>query len=349
MKARLAGTRSFAFLVSVSVSSIAQAQEEPSGSSEPAEEPASDSEEEGGDDFGFDDDFGASASGAAAIDAGPGPSPLDVLVGVGAVGRDLHFVDTGADLSIDSDAPVRDGTMDATAAAQIAARWYPMAHFSKGALAHIGLSAAYARGLSDKVSYDLDGQSVRYNQTYQSYSVGLRGRIPISMLTLGVEANYGSQALWVRAKDGANPFVFPDVNYSYVEGRLDARLQINQVSLTAYGGYLYVLGLGEIADSDWFANAKAMAIHYGAEVGYQFDESWELVGGLDARSYRLNFNPLDAETAPRIAGGASDQYVSFWAGVRFTMPGAGSKASSASATPAEEAPDSDMDGFDSFD
>ncbi len=304
------------------------------------------------DDFGFDDS--SSAASSEGDESNVKPSPLDMTLGLGVVSRNLHYVDSGASLAINSDLPVADNTMAAAFLPALSGHWYPMAHSSSGALAHLGLGFAFARGLPQKTEYTLAASpapvDATYSQTFQAYSLGLRARVPISILTLGVEANYGSQSLWVRAKsENADTQIFPDVNYSYVEGRLDGTLTIKQISIGGYMGFRYALGMGEIRDDDWFENAKAIGLSYGGEFGYSVAPAWTLVAGVDAVSYRLNFNPLDPVTAPRVAGGASDRYLSAWAGVRFTWLNDSGVAASGTTSEEEESSGESEGGFDSFD
>lgn len=308
----------------------------------------SEPEGESTDDLGFDEeaDSGDAAPNRAAS------SPLDLQVGLGAIGRDLHFRDTGSEKGIKDFNPPYDNKVDAMFLPQFEGHWYPAAHFTTGALTHIGLGFSYARSVKAVTDYELPSGAASYNQTYQHFTIGLTGRIPIDVLTLGIDANYGAQSLWVRPEsETVSDNVFSDVRYSYLEARLRADLQINHMRLSGYFGYLQVLSLGEISEPAWYENAKAMGLVYGGQVGFRVHPSWELVGGLDFRQYRLNFNPLDPVSAPRIAGGASDRYLSFSIGVKFSWPApalAGS-ADPDAAQAAEAAEGSESDGFDSFD
>ena len=118
---------------------------------------------------------------------------------------------------------------------------------------------------------------------------------------------------------------------------------IGMMELGAHFGLVKPLGVGEISDDDWFENAKALGLHYGAEFGYQLGRSWQIVAGIDAHSYALDFNPVDPATAQRVAGGASDRYLSFYGGLRWYLTKGEETQASASSSDAES--DDDF-GFD---
>ena len=305
--------------------------------------------EESSDEFSFDSEEEADKDGAHAF-----PSPLEIQFTLGAIGRELHFRDTSRELNLPDNSPPYDNMVGAAFLPQLAGRWYPAAHFTGGALAHLGLGFSYARSFKNTTEYELDGGPANYNHTYQLFTAGLTARIPLDILTLGVDANYGSQSMWVRPENAmVSDNVYPDVSYSHIEGRLRAELRLKGLGLSGYFGYLHVLSLGEIAEPAWYENAKAMGLVYGGQIGYRIHPSWELIGGVDFRQYRLNFNPLDPVSAPHIAGGASDRYLSFRFGVQFNLPGksaAGSTATEGSDEPAAESEsESGSDSFDSFD
>jgi len=279
------------------------------------------------------------------------PSALDLQLGVGAFSRSLHFTDTAQDIGVAAPSDVHDDTVDVALAGTVTAHWYPLAHFMAGPLAHVGISADFARSLQQTSHYTFSGVEQDYSHAYQRLAGGLRGRIPLPWLTLGVEAKYASQSLWVRPESaGADPAAFADVSYGLIEGRLDGEARINRVILAGYAGFNWALSVGELGEEPYFKNAKAYGFSYGGHVGYQVHEMLDVLVGVDAQQFRLNFNPI-APTDPRIAGGAADRYVTFWLGLRFVLPGSGGKGGPAAEAggKAKAADDGGFDDFDSFD
>lgn len=282
-----------------------------------------------------------------AADATEMPSPLDFRAGIGAFSRHLHYTDTATDLLVDAPNDVHDDVVDVALAGTVAAHWYPLAHFMGGPLAHLGITLGFDRSLKQVTDYDFSGTEEGYGHFYQRYYAGLRGRLPIDWFTLGLEATYGYQSVWVRTQSAAgDPQAFPDVTYGLVEGRLDGEARINRVLLAGYAGFAWALSTGEIGEQPYFEDAKAYAITFGGHVGYQVHAMFDVLAGVDAQSFRLNFNPVPVDN-PRIAGGASDRYMTFWLGLRFVLPGEAGAAKGAAAGGAQ--PKADMDDFDSFD
>lgn len=278
------------------------------------------------------------------------PSALDVQLGVGAFSRSLHYTDTAQDIQVEAPFDVYDDTVDVALAGAVAGHWYPLALFMGGPFAHVGITADFARSLSQTTQYTFSGAGVDYSHIYQRFSGGLRGRIPLPWLTLGVEAKYASQSVWVRAESAtADPTAFPDVEYGLIEGRVDGEARINRVILAGYAGFNWALSVGELGEEPYFKNAHAYGISFGGHVGYQVHHMLDVLVGADAQQFRLNFNPVQP-TDPRIAGGASDRYVTFWLGLRFVLPGSGGSAAGAEAGGGAQAEgDGGFDDFDSFD
>jgi hypothetical protein len=287
----------------------------------------------------------ATAQGAAPVAR---PSALDLMLGVGAFSRALHFTDSAQEIQVQAPFDVHDDTVDVALAGAVAGHWYPLALFMGGPFAHLGITADFARTLSQTTQSTLAGTDVDYSHIYQRFGGGLRGRIPLPWLTLGVEAKYVSQSLWVRAQSaGADPAAFPDVEYSLLEGRVDGEARINRVILAGYAGFDWALSVGELGEEPYFKNAQAYGISFGGHVGYQVHDLLDVLVGADAQQLRLNFNRVEP-TDPRIAGGASDRYVTFWLGLRFVLPGS-SGATQAGAEPGAKAQADDDGGFDDFD
>jgi hypothetical protein len=132
----------------------------------------------------------------------------------------------------------------------------------------------------------------------------------------------------------------PDVNYSYIDIGVAPRFVFDKLSLGLRAAYRIVNdtgGLQKVAPADqpydtWFPNAKASAVTAGLQGGYAITDLLEIQVGFDFTRYGLNFNPvptvaertamgLPAIPAARIAGGATDTFISGWLGLGVRFPG----------------------------
>lgn len=274
------------------------------------------------------------------------PSPLDVSVGVKIYGRSFRYTDSLEQLDPDAGyEPLTDYSLDAAPMPFIGGHWYPGAHVTDSFLAHLGISAGYEMGIATKVRYEQEDQI--FKQTHQLWYAGVRGRIPVSVFTLGLGANYGGHAFALKdSADGSPNGVFPNVNYSFLELGGDVEVNIGKVILGGGGGYLLVLGVGEIGTDGWFPNAKAKGGHFFGNAGWAFSPILDALVGIDVRRYGLNFNPVDVGTPPdRVAGGAIDTYIAATFALRFKIPekpsGGGAKA--------DKGTEKGGGGFESFD
>jgi hypothetical protein len=75
--------------------------------------------------------------------------------------------------------------------------------------------------------------------------------------------------------------------------------------------------------ANWFPNTKTQSVEAGLMLGYGIVPHLDLVGGVDLVRYAFNVHPIPNGADPKtqaIAGGAVDQYVSGWLGVRYRLP-----------------------------
>lgn len=188
--------------------------------------------------------------------------------------------------------------------------WYPAAHFSSSAAAHIGLDVR-ADVLVGVSSENDDGE--KFSTSSHRFGFGLRGRIPLNKLELGVIAGYGQHAFSVADSGTVDPDV-PDINYSFVRLGADARYQfVPFFAVQLQAAFLAGLSLGEISSAAWFPHATGNGIEL--EAGIQLSLSrllaFELAFGM--QRYFMSLNPEESDPGvriPRVAGGALDKYVS---------------------------------------
>ncbi|MEZ4225499.1 MAG: hypothetical protein R3B13_31390 [Polyangiaceae bacterium] len=235
------------------------------------------------------------------------PSPLEIIGGVRAFSRNFRYSDDLFDA-------LRSYKLGAAPAFFVQGRWYPAAHFTGGVPANIGLALGYEQGvfLKSKVS---GGDELATKMT--EWYAGLRYRVPIEKHEVGVQGTYGKHTFEVD-DDPAAPLV-PDVGYSYVRFGIDGRIRVDKILLGAQLGYRMLLDTGELQSSAWFPNAGGGGVDAGFMAGYEFITGVALVAGFDFRRYFFSFDPEPGD--PYIAGGAVDEYLSGWGGVRIRLPG----------------------------
>jgi hypothetical protein len=281
------------------------------------------------------------------------PSPLDITPGLRIYSRAFRYTGTLEQVEPGGFAPLVDYNLDAAPMPFINLHWYPLAHMMGGFPAHIGITGGFETGIATKVSYagvNAAGEAEErtLNQSHTLWYGGLRGRIPVSVLTFGVGANYGNHSFNLKDSSDARP-IFPNVSYSFVELGGDVEAQFGSMLVGAQASYLYLMSAGDLVSDDWFATAKGKGVHFSAHVGWAASRAIHLLAGIDARAYGFDFNPVPLDVpADRVAGGATDRYLSFWLGLRFRIPEKGG-AAQASSGGSEEKSSGGSDDFDSFD
>ncbi|MET0385035.1 MAG: hypothetical protein ABW321_03700 [Polyangiales bacterium] len=195
--------------------------------------------------------------------------------------------------------------------------WYPAAHFSAGALAHLGLDvrADMLVGVSSK---DKTGQE--FSTSSYGLGIGLRARIPLDKLELGVVAGFGQRSFGLSSSSGVDPEV-PDVTHNFLRLGGEGRYQLFRLlAVQLRAAFLLGLGLGELTDRlNWFPHATGNGVE--GEIGFQLNVTQlvavELAFGL--QRYFMSLNPEMTDTAVveqrRVAGGALDKYFSSRFGV----------------------------------
>lgn len=273
---------------------------------------------------------------------GPRPSPLDLTAGMKLSARAFRYTSSLERLYPNQGFPeMPEYSLAASPVAAVRGHWYPGAHLTGGALAHIGVSGMFESGFATTVNYGAES----FKQTQQLWYAGLRGRIPVDKLTFGLEAGYGNQIFKLEdAGDGSPSGIFPNVKYSNVEIGGDVEVKWDSFYLGGEAAYILVLSEGELGSDAWFPEASGYGLAMGGHVGWEVHPMFDLLAGVAMRAYGFNFNPVSL-TAPddRVAGGATDRYMSAYFAVRFKLPGqGGSKAENVE----KQSEDSDFDDFD---
>jgi len=235
------------------------------------------------------------------------PSPLEVGGGIRAASRNFRYQDDLFD-------SLRAYKLGLAPAGFLWLRWYPVAHFNGGALAHLGLTGGYEQGFALE-SEAANGE--KYSTTSREWFAGLRYRIPVQRHEVGIQVNYGVHSFLVD-DDPVFPLV-PDVKYSYVRLAADARARVSRVVIGGHFGYRIVSDAGDIQSDRWFPHASVGGVDAGLQAGYEVVDGLDLLVGFDFRRYFYSMNPEPGDA--RIAGGALDEYIAGWGGFAYRLPG----------------------------
>lgn len=307
-----------------------EAEEEPAAEEE---EPAEDAAEE---DVEATDDGPAEESHAL-----PG---LIAVLGLEGTRRDftykdqLHDFNSAAPQLSDYHLPLQPGGL-------LKLELYPVAFFSDGFASNLGLTFEYHQGLTTKSSYKRDGQTQEFDNVHSQWAAGARIRFPFDSLEVGAQFAYGVHKFFLKG-DESSPII-PDVKYGFVKIAADATVDLGKVSLGARLGVRLLGSLGEI-ESLWFPGATGTGLDAGLMGTYALSDSLGIALGIDAYRYGFDFNSIPKDNVV-VAGGAIDQYLAGWLGVRIALGGGGSAAAGGGAVSASAEASTDDSGDDASD
>ncbi|MBN2724433.1 MAG: hypothetical protein JXR95_10215, partial [Deltaproteobacteria bacterium] len=108
----------------------------------------------------------------------------------------------------------------------------------------------------------------------------------------------------------------PGVSYSAINLTLGARfLIIDKANVEGNISFMMPLDAGDIASADFYGQATLMGLRFNVAFGYEVLKGVEVLAGFDYTRFDFTFDGFGARTADS----ASDQYISFLLGVRYTM------------------------------
>jgi hypothetical protein len=200
---------------------------------------------------------------------------------------------------------------------------YPLAFAGGGVLANIGLIGRYERLIGTST---VAGKGTADEQTTttsaQQYEVGARARIPLGESEVGLSGTYGQHNFFVSSTSpNPGPTTVPNVSYSFAGFGADGRLRLGIVTLGAHVGTRLVFDTGSLG-AKWFKKTTTSSVVAGASLAVRIAPKFEVVGGADIIRYGMDFNLKASDTPPPfVAGGAVDQYLSFWAALRVSITG----------------------------
>jgi hypothetical protein len=247
----------------------------------------------------------------------PPPRLLDAALGMRLYARSFRYSDTLAQVlpaRKDPDLPAYG--LAAAPMPYVEVGVFPGAGSKSVVLQNIGVVGGFEVGIATNINY----AGTTLDQTHYRYHVGLKGRIPIGRVSIQPVVEYGGHEFSIRARGGAVA-PFPSVSYSMIEAGSDVVWQSHPVTIRAYGRFLAPFQLGDVGSSNWFPSAKALGTSWGGQVGFAVSPAFDILANFDARVYGLNFNPVsEMATADKVAGGATDQYVSVSLGIGYHFP-----------------------------
>jgi hypothetical protein len=232
---------------------------------------------------------------------------LKLTLGGGATSRHFDYTD-------DLFGALRNYELDSTPMVFLRADWYPLAHDSRGDLAHFGVTGGYDH-LFPPTSLTRDGR--RFDTQSNALFAGLRARVPIEDHELGFIGGYGRQRFEVKG-DEAAPLV-PDVAYEYLRIAAEAELRVSEFLFGIELGKRFVLATGELETKPWFPHVSPDAVDLRGYVGHAIVSELDLMVGVQLTRYFFSMNPQPDDL--RVAGGAVDQYLSGWAAIAWRLPG----------------------------
>lgn len=245
---------------------------------------------------------------------------LVASAGLSLINRRLTFNDTLPNL-VDPGYAVADHKLGLAPGFGIHLQGYPALLLgSHGIATRFSLLMSYEQALSVATTYDGGQTDVAIDLTNKTnqWSLGSRFRLVSDRPEAGISLSYGKHHFTIEG-DEARPVV-PDVAYSYLRFGADAELGFGRFFGGATLGIRLVFDSGDLENPDhWFRNVSGKALDLGLSGGYRLTGPLDLVASLNFLRYGFDFNPIDREDATRVAGGASDRYLVFFAGVRYSL------------------------------
>ncbi|HSN81498.1 MAG TPA: hypothetical protein VLS88_02875, partial [Polyangiales bacterium] len=236
------------------------------------------------------------------------PAAVDIEVAFRMVHRNLRYNDDVA-------GDLRDYTLQLGPGMGLKFQYYPGAHFTAGVGAQFGIDFEW-ESLFKFDSTRADGQT--FPTESQQFLVGARWRYPIKRWEPSVALGYGVHTFQIGVSGPPvagedNTSGIPSVRYRFVRLAGAFRVGIGAKERFIVGaslGFRGVFSLGGIESIIWFPEAKANGMDAMLMIGFALPKGFEIRVGGDYRRYWFDLNPVPPD-APRVAGGALDQY---WGG-----------------------------------
>jgi hypothetical protein len=192
-------------------------------------------------------------------------------------------------------------SLGAAIAPAVSLTWAPLFGGRVYLVGHIAMSV----GLQSK---DQAGNS--YPTSALAWGAGLGYRFLIGEKShVGLEARFERQNFTISGTASNPKPDIPNVGYSALAAGVDLRFSLfGPVSLLGGAAYRHLFAVGEIGSASWFPRQSSMGLDANLGLGVALGSSFEirLMGAL--QRYGFSFNPEPGD--PRVAGGATDTYLS---------------------------------------
>jgi hypothetical protein len=144
-----------------------------------------------------------------------------------------------------------------------------------------------------------------------AYRLGMRARVPATIATLMLGADYGEQHFTLQVPDRLSV----ESHYSFLRPNVAARVAFGRVSFVLSAGYLQLLETAGLTASGLFPNATISGTDVGLTMGYALDRSLQVQVGADYRRYAYTMNTQETDSLR--VGGAIDAYAGLTALITY--------------------------------
>jgi hypothetical protein len=197
--------------------------------------------------------------------------------------------------------------------------FYPVAPFSGGALADLGVEAAIEQAFVSSATQSGNGT---FSNVVHQFSGGLRYRFTFSGVNLFYVSVTGGEDAFTFSGAGRSMLEIPDTIYHYVRPGVGLRLAVtHEISLTLTGGYRYVFNQAgpQFSGSRYFPHLTVAGADVEIGGSYALSQSFEARIGVGWRRYwyAMHSTAADQAAGMELAGGAVDQSLTFTAAIAF--------------------------------
>ncbi|MCA9528632.1 MAG: hypothetical protein KC543_00695 [Myxococcales bacterium] len=213
---------------------------------------------------------------------------------------------------------LRDTSLGLTPGIDLRLRLYPAAYFLRGFFKNIGVDFGYEATFP---AHSVNPAGESFPTTSSEVTVGLRGRVPLGRHEVSLVVGYGVQRFEIGSGAPAGPGRpnlpdVPAVRYRFLRMGGEVRLHlVAGLHLFLRGGFRFLLSEGGISEAVWFPRLTGNGLMAEGELAYALPKGFELRAGVGYRRYYFALHPQPADFL--IAGGALDQYLTFWVGVAW--------------------------------
>lgn len=198
--------------------------------------------------------------------------------------------------------------------ASLDVRYFPAAHFTAKWPSYFGLDLKAQLALA-AASETRTGD--KYATWADAYGIGARGRIPFGKHEASLIVAYGVQRVQF-ADSRAKPSPTPDVDYRFARTGAEGDFELKpKLRLGASAAWLWLLAAGEIASSEWFPRTTGSGIEASVFGSYGLTAHLDLVATIGLAHYFFTFHPKKGD--PKVAGGATDDFVTGGLGIRLRL------------------------------